>query len=115
MILASSSYGFGELQDDWLNSIGLLDDVNFEGKKVALVGVGNQTRHGDSFCSSIVEFLPKIKSAKKIGASEVGGYKFINSASYINGKFIGLCVDFKGDENWEQRVKNWCENLKSEI
>ncbi|NLK66568.1 MAG: flavodoxin [Campylobacteraceae bacterium] len=115
LVLASSTYGLGEMQDDWLNALDLLDDVNFVGKKVALVGVGNQARHGDSFCSSIVDFLPKVKGASLIGSSELDGYKFDYSAAFINGKFIGLCVDFKGDENWEARAKAWCDRLKKEI
>lgn len=115
LIFASANYAFGQLQDDWTNKIELLNSVNFKGKKVGLVGVGNQERHPDSFCSNLVDFLPKIKAAKKIGVSPKDGYKFDESASFINGKFIGLCVDFKGDTKWQERTKNWCKNLKTEI
>lgn len=115
LIFASSNYGFGQLNDDWLEKIDLLNGVNFDNKKVALVGVGNQERHPKSFCSNLVDFLPKIKAAKKIGMSEKNGYEFDESAAFINGKFIGLCVDFKGDLHWQNRVKSWCENLKAQI
>ncbi|MSN96780.1 flavodoxin [Campylobacter sp. FMV-PI01] len=115
LIFASSSYGFGELQEDWLEKINLLDGVKFSDKKVALIGVGGLARHADSFCSSLVEFLPKIKAATRVGSSDLDGYEIQNSSAFINGKFIGLCVDFKGDENWQKRAKKWCENLKNEI
>lgn len=115
IILATSSYGFGELQDDWREKISLLDDVDFSGKKVALIGVGGLARHADSFCSSLVEFLPKIKAAKRVGSSELDGYEIENSSAFINDKFIGFCIDFKGDENWQERAKKWCDNLKKEI
>ncbi len=113
VIFATSSYGFGELSDEWESKIAALSEVNFKDKTVALVGVGNQERHGDSFCSAMVDFLPKIKGASLVGQTEADGYKFKLSSAFINGKFIGLCVDFKGDTKWQERVKNWCKNLKN--
>lgn len=112
VILASSSYAFGELEESWQDKINELKNIKFDGKKVALIGVGNLQRHQDSFCSAIVDFLPYIKAANLIGSDDLNGYSFKNSSAFINGKFIGLCVDFKGDENWQKRAKNWCENLK---
>lgn len=111
-IFATSSYGFGELQDDWFEKIELLDEVDFKEKTVALVGVGGLARHADSFCSSLVDFLPRIKGANLVGQSDLDGYKIKKSSAFINGKFIGLCVDFKGDKNWQSRVEKWCESVK---
>lgn len=110
IILATSSYGFGELQGDWLDKIDILYDVNFDGKNVAFIGLGGLKRHTDSFCSSLVDFLPKIKHATIIGSSEVGEYKVENSMALINGKFIGLCVDFS-DENWQKRADEFIKSL----
>ena len=71
VILASSSYGFGELQDNWKEKIHSLLKVDFKDKKVALIGVGNQERHQDSFCSSLVDFLPFLKKTNLIGFDAV--------------------------------------------
>ncbi|CZE48009.1 flavodoxin domain-containing protein [Campylobacter geochelonis] len=114
-IFASSTYGDGALQDDWAEKINLLDEIDFHGKTVALVSIGNQERHAENFCSSIVDFLPKIKGANLVGQSELDGYKFEKSSAFINDKFIGLCVDFKGDSKWKSRVLKWCEKVKKEF
>ena len=49
LILASPSYDFAELHGDWKAKLGALKSASLSGKLVALVGVGNQERHPDSF------------------------------------------------------------------
>lgn len=115
LILASSSYGFGELHDDWKVKLPLLKEANLKGKKVAIVAVGNQERHGDNFCGAAVEFLPFIKGAVLLGASEKDGYKFDYSSAFINGKFIGLALDTKGDKEYEKRIDKWVGEIKAQI
>ncbi|MDO5045897.1 flavodoxin domain-containing protein [Campylobacter sp.] len=115
LILASSSYGFGELHDDWKAKLNLLKEANLKGKKVALIGVGNQERHGDNFCGGMVEFLPFVKGAVLVGASEKDEYKFDYSSSFINGKFIGLALDTKGDKEYEKRIDKWVSKIKAQI
>jgi len=39
----------------------------------------------------------------------VDGYKFNHSAFLLNGKFIGLALDVKGDENYAKRIDKWIE------
>ena len=53
LILASSSYGFGELHGDWIEKLPELKAANLKDKKVAIVGVGNQAKHADSFCGGV--------------------------------------------------------------
>ncbi|WP_170020007.1 flavodoxin domain-containing protein [Campylobacter sp. RM16190] len=115
LILASSSYGFGELHDDWKAKLCLLKEAKLKGKKVAIVGVGNQERHGDNFCGGVVEFLPCIKGALLLGTSEKDGYKFDYSSSFINDKFIGLALDTKGDKEYEKRIDKWVSEIKNQI
>ncbi|WP_172199684.1 flavodoxin domain-containing protein [Campylobacter sp. RM16188] len=115
LILASSSYGFGELHEDWKAKLGLLKEANLKGKKVALIGVGNQERHGDNFCGGIVEFLPFVKGASLLGAKDKDGYKFDYSSAFINGKFIGLVLDTKGDKEYEKRIDKWASDIKAQI
>lgn len=115
LILASSSYGFGDLHDDWSQKLNLLREANLKGKKVAIIGVGNQARHADSFCGGVVEFLPCIKGSILLGSSDQNGYKFDNSSAFINGKFIGLMLDTKGDSEYEKRIDEWARAIKSQI
>lgn len=115
LILASSSYGFGELHGDWIEKLPELKAANLKDKKVAIVGVGNQAKHADSFCGGVVDFLGAIKDAVLIGESENNGYKFSKSQAFINGKFIGLMLDTKGDSEYEKRIDQWVSRLKTQI
>ncbi|MBR8463958.1 flavodoxin domain-containing protein [Campylobacter sp. faydin G-24] len=115
LILASSSYGYAELHADWVDKLAELKKADLKGKKVALVGVGNQERHADSFCGGIVDFLPAIKKATLIGHSVNNDYKFSHSPAFINGKFIGLVLDTKGDSGYTSKIDAWVEQLKTEV
>lgn len=42
LILGTSTWGDGELQDDWDDFFSNLDDIDFSGKKVAFFGLGDQ-------------------------------------------------------------------------
>ena len=115
LILASPSYDFAELHGDWKAKLGALKSANLSGKLVALVGVGNQERHPDSFVGGIVDFLPCVKDARLVGQSEKDGYDFKYSQAFIGGKFIGLALDTKGDANYEARIGKWVSLLNPEI
>lgn len=112
-IFVASTHAYGELQKDFKAKLNLVAEADFKGKTIALVGVGNQERHPETFNDGLVEFLPLIRGAKLVGSSEVGNYtNFTNSLSLINGKFVGLVVDYKGDENWKERANAWVTALK---
>lgn len=112
-IFASSTYGDGALNPDWRDKLDILEDATLESKTVALVGIGNQERHGEHFCGGMAEFLEKIKGANVIGQTELNGYKFNNSEFYKDNKFYGLAVDFNGDKEYEKRIINWANSVKS--
>ena len=42
VIFATSTWGMGDLQDDWFGAIDILAGKNLTGKKVAFIGVGDQ-------------------------------------------------------------------------
>ena len=62
-----------------------------------------------------MEFLPLIRGAKLVGSTDIDGYVFKNSLSLINGKFIGLAIDYKNDKDWQARADRWIESIKSEF
>ena len=66
-------------------------------------------------CSSDLGFLLYLKDAQIFGASDTDGYKFNHSAFFINGKFAGLALDVKGDENYAKRIDKWVEENKPTI
>ncbi|HDX8144246.1 TPA: flavodoxin domain-containing protein [Campylobacter fetus] len=114
-IFAASTHGHGELQKDFKAKLGLVAEADFNGKTIALVGIGGQVKHGSTFLDGLVEFLPLIRGAKLVGSSQVDGYKFSHSLSFINGKFIGASIDFKNDPNWKARADKWVDSVKNEF
>lgn len=115
LIFAASTHGHGELQKDFKAKLDIIAEAEFIGKILALVGVGGQVKHPTTFLDGLVEFLPLIRGAKLVGATDIDGYAFKNSLSFINGKFIGLAIDYKNDKDWQARADKWIESIKSEF
>ncbi|STE83833.1 flavodoxin II [Escherichia coli] len=49
LILGIPTWDFGEIQEDWEAVWDQLDDLNLEGKIVALYGLGDQLGYGEWF------------------------------------------------------------------
>ncbi len=118
LILGSSSWGDGELQDDWdevWNEVGKLD---LSGKKVALFGLGDQFGFSDTFQDALKVLADKVK---ELGGEVVGmwpneGYEFDDSAALMGDKFLGLSLDEDNQsELTPERVKAWVAQLKDEF
>ncbi|WP_244948764.1 flavodoxin domain-containing protein [Campylobacter hyointestinalis] len=62
-IFATSTHGHGELQKDFKAKLNLVAEASFINKTVALVGVGGQVKHPNTFIDGLVEFLPLIRGA----------------------------------------------------
>ncbi|MEE3693694.1 flavodoxin domain-containing protein [Campylobacter sp. CLAX-22107-21] len=115
LIFTASTHGHGELQKDFKAKLDIINEADFGGKTLALVGVGGQVKHPTTFLDGLVEFLPLIRGARLVGATDIDGYAFKNSLSFINGKFIGLAIDYKNDKDWQTRADKWIESIKSEF
>lgn len=115
LILGTSTWGAGEIQDDWYSGLEKLKQVDLEGKTVALYGCGDAAGYGDTFCSGMREIYDAVKGkgAKLVGEVDAGTYSYDDSASVIDGKFVGLALDVNEDN--DQRVASWVEVIKSEL
>ena len=94
LVLGSSTWGFGDLQDDWAAK---LDEVkgNFAGKKVAVFGLGDSIGFADSFCVA-AETLAT--AAKDAGATLVGDVLKLddtNEADQTDGKIAAWVETIK--------------------
>ncbi|CAM2780166.1 flavodoxin [Helicobacter burdigaliensis] len=117
LILATPSYGSGDLQSDWEDFLEDLEEKDFENKIVAFVGVGDQDTYGDTFCNGLYEIYKKAsKSAKVIGETSIEGYDFEESLCVVDGKFIGLILDQDNQEELsDDRISKWCEAIKGQF
>ena len=116
LIIGTSTWGEGELQDDWDNKLSEYEQIDFSGKTVAFFGLGDQEGYGDNFVDGM-GILHDI--AVKNGAAVVGddwpteGYDFEESIAIKDGKFIGLAIDEDNqDDLTEERIKEWVESIK---
>ena len=119
LVLASSTWHDGQLQDDWSCIYDDLDSIDFSGKEVGLVGLGDQEGYSDTFLNSI-GFLAKTiedKGGKIIGKWSTEGYEFDESDSLADDNhFYGLALDQENqDDLTDDRIANWVTQIKSEF
>lgn len=115
LILAVPSYGVGELQEDWLNAFDTFKALDFSGKVVALVGVGNQTTFGESFIGALVPLYEAVitQGGKIIGLTSTEGYHYEECDAIVDGMFMGLALDEDNqDDMTPDRIYDWLEEIK---
>ncbi len=118
LILGSSTWGAGDLQDDWEANIGVLEGASLAGKKVAVFGTGDSLGFADTFCDAMARLRDAAAAAGAtiVGVGPVEGYDGIASRVFENGKFIGLPLDVTNQpELTDSRVAAWTEKLKTEL
>ncbi|MEA4863588.1 MAG: flavodoxin [Victivallaceae bacterium] len=116
LILGSSTWGFGELQDDWVNGLELLTAADLTGRKVAVFGFGDQNGFADTYCDAmgILAARARAGGAEIVGRTSTDGYTHANSAAEADGTFCGLALDQTNDaERTADRVADWIDELKS--
>ncbi len=117
-ILGGSTWGDGELTDDWQDFYPQLDQIDFTGKTVALFGLGDQYGYGYNFVSAMKILYDKVKEkGARVIACEVSteGFDYEHSESVEDNQFIGLVLDeVNQPEMTEERIESWCEQVKTE-
>ena len=75
LILGTSTWGAGELQDDWYDGLKVLQGADLSGKTIALFGCGDCESYSDTFVGGIGELYNGIKSsgARFVGAVDTDG------------------------------------------
>lgn len=118
LLLGSSTWGSGELQDDWYDGLETLKGANLSGKTIALFGCGDSESYGDTFCSAIGDIYEGLKDsgAKFIGQVSADGYTYEDSAAVADGKFVGLALDdVNEDDKTDGRIDAWVEEIKGNL
>lgn len=119
LILGTSTWGDGEVQDDWYDGIKVLKGADLSSKSVALFGCGDSDSYGDTFCDGIGVLYEDLKSSgctflgNAVNASD---YSFSSSVAIIDGVFVGLALD-EVNESYKtaERIDAWTTELKNKI
>lgn len=95
VVLGSSTWGIGELQDDWAAR---LDEVKcfLAGRKVAVFGLGDSLGFADSYCVAAETIAD---AAKEAGAALVGDVLKLDETNE--------------SEMTDSRIAAWVETLKN--
>ena len=115
LLLGTSTWGAGELQDDWYDGLNVLKAADLAGKTVAVFGCGDSEPYSDTFCGAMAEIY---NAAKDAGATLVGevstdGYTYDDSEAVVDDKFVGLALDdVNEDDKTEGRIDAWLEAIK---
>ncbi|GAB6982504.1 flavodoxin FldA [Prevotella dentasini] len=116
LILGTSTWGAGELQDDWYDGINVLKEADLTGKTVALFGCGDSESYSDTFCGALKEIYDACQGANILPGVSTAGYTFDDSEAVIDGNFVGLVLDDVNEEDQtEGRIDAWLENIKGEL
>jgi len=116
LILGTSTWYDGDLQDDWDSFMSHLKVADLRGKTVALFGLGDQESYGSDYVSGmrLIYDIVVEKGANVIGSWEDEGYLYESSASIIDGKFVGLALDEENQsELTDGRIATWCDQLET--
>ncbi len=117
LLLGSSTWGSGDLQDDWYDFLDGLESLDLSGKTIALFGCGDETM-SDTFCGAVGEIYNRLQKtgAKFIGSFDASVYDFDETPAFVDGVYVGLLLDnVNKEELSSERIKQWTKQLKVEM
>lgn len=118
LILGTSTWGAGEMQDDWYDGVKVLKGADLSGKTVALFGCGDSESYPDTFVGGMAEIYNAVKAAGAdvIGAVSTDGYTFDDSESVVDGHFVGLALDeVNEDDKTDERIEAWVAQIQPNL
>lgn len=120
LILGIPTWDFGQIQSDWEDFWDDVKEVGFEGKTVALFGLGDQFGYGDFFLDAMGMLHDVLveNGAKIVGHWPVEGYEFDASKALIEGEglFVGLGIDEdQQPELSASRLNKWVSQISHEF
>ena len=118
LIFGSSTWGIGDLQDDWDGFISSLEDADLGGKTVAIFGLGDSDSYPDSFCDAVGTIYNAIenKGCNIVGSVSTDGYNYDATTAEKDGQLVGLLLDDDNEsDKTDARIEAWVSVLKAEM
>ncbi len=119
LLLGSSTWGCGDLQDEWYDAVEVLKGADLSGKQVAVFGCGDSCGFGSTFCNAMATIYDAAKGA---GATMIGdgvdaaGYSFDDSEAVRDGKFVGLALDEDNESDLtDSRIAAWVGEIAPKL
>lgn len=106
LLLGTSTWGDGELQDDWYDGVKVLKGMDLSDKLIGLFGCGDSESYPDTFCDGIGILYENLKNS---------GCRWIGTAGG-DGHFAGLALDEVNEsDRTEARIASWADLLKADL
>ncbi len=118
LLIGTSTWGAGELQDDWYDGVDTLKGADLSGKAVAVFGCGDSASYSDTFCGAMKELYDAAKAggATVVGEVDIDGYTFDDSDAVVDNKFVGLALDdINEDDKTDGRIDAWLEQINGSL
>lgn len=118
IIIGGSTWGEGELNDDFDDIWDDFAALDLSSKTVALFGLGDQEGYGEDFCNALGIVYEHVSStgANIVGSTSIDGYEYDDSKAEVDGKFVGLVIDEDNqDDLTDDRISAWAEDIKGDI
>lgn len=110
LILGTSTWGSGDLQDDWDGFVSKLAGADLNGKVVALFGLGDSYSYSDTFADGMGLLFDAVKDkgCAIVGSVSPDGYSHSSSAAIVDGNFVGLPLDEDNEsDQTDTRIGAW--------
>lgn len=117
IVIGSSTWGNGELEEDWYDFIAGMQVLDLSDKKIAIFGCGDETM-ADTFCNAVGILYERLRGtgATFIGEYPAADYSYRHSDATDGATMRGLVLDqVNRPELTDQRISLWTDQLKKEI
>lgn len=117
LILGSSTWGAGDLQDDWYDFLDGLEALDLSKKIIALFGCGDENM-SDTFCGAVGTIYDRLQptGASFIGAFPADCYDYSETPAEKGGLIVGLLLDDVNKPDLTPgRIEAWTTQLKGEL
>lgn len=114
LILGTSTWGIGNMQDDFETFVDTLVGSDLIGKTIALFGLGDQFTYPDTYCNGMGKLyeLIKDKGCTFVGSWPTDDYDFSDSVAVVDGKFVGLALDEDNEPDLtDYRLNEWIKSF----
>lgn len=114
LLLGSSTWGSGELQDDWEDYIAGLEALDLSGKTIAIFGCGDESM-SDTFCNAVGVIYNRLQKtgARFVGAYPADCYDYSETEADKDGVIVGLLLDeVNHPDLTDERIDGWVKQIK---
>ena len=115
LILGTSTWGAGDIQDDWDGFLPRLSGVDLSGKVVALFGLGDSGSYPDSFVDGMGQLFDalKDKGCTLVGSVSPDDYSYSSSNAVVDDVFVGLPLDEDNEaDRTDDRINAWLAKIE---